>query len=180
MKNFLVIKSIQTTELELPTGQKVTFKIEKGYTAEEDWCNTKNNFDRLVSIEMPFSNSKKSQNENPIIPIELGAYICNFAFSVLNCFPMESVFDLVGVMQNESCEWVYCDDYFAAKDKHITMRKSKLEKYIKRVKQEIINNEMEIVPLRMMLNENDKIIIGGYLAKQSPFKTADQILRQYV
>jgi DNA repair protein RadC len=57
--------------------------------------------------------------------------------------------------------------------------KTNLEKYIKMVKQEILNNDMEIVPVTMMINQNEAIIIMEYFAGTTPYKTAKRINRTY-
>lgn len=58
--------------------------------------------------------------------------------------------------------------------------KSEIEKYIKAVRQEILNNGMEIVPVSIMFDSNSKILLDGYLLGKNPHKTAKLILSQYV
>lgn len=61
-------------------------------------------------------------------------------------------------------------------------KKSEFEKYIKAVRQEILNNGMEIVPVRMMLDEHMDTIFEEFYKEceiPTPYKTAKKILKYY-
>ena len=59
------------------------------------------------------------------------------------------------------------------------IQKTNLERFIKNVKLEIINNDMECVPVSKMLNDNEDILCECFLTHKTPYKTAKKIRAQY-
>ena len=59
------------------------------------------------------------------------------------------------------------------------IQKSKIERFIKNVKLEIINNGMECVPAAKMINDNEDILCECFFKHKTPYKTARAIFKQF-
>ncbi len=59
-------------------------------------------------------------------------------------------------------------------------KKSNLEIYIKNVRLVILSNDMEIVPVKIMLNAGEAILLEGYFNNHTAYWAAKRILKNYV
>lgn len=57
--------------------------------------------------------------------------------------------------------------------------KTNIERYIKKVKLQIIKQEMECIPVKLMINENEDLVLMSYMTKVRSSIAAQFIRNRY-